>query len=135
MRRNTLTALVSVSFALTAPSGNAFADGSGDRDWVMYAEAANGNLHFYDRASVETIDTVRRVWNGLQYKTSLMGAFSFLSLVDIDCAERTEKTLQSTFFTDKNWERPAMATDRAVKPETTIAAGSPTEALANTVCD
>lgn len=135
MFRPKLATLIVFSAALTAATTGASASGGGEKEWVMYAEEPNGNLLFYDRARVEEIDTLRRVWNGVRYKTSLMGAFSFLSLVEIDCSEGTEKTLQSTFFSDENWEKAAMATDTSVKPKTKIAAGSTMEHLANLVCD
>lgn len=101
----------------------------------MYAETANGNLFFYDVSRVERIDALRRVWNGIRYKTSLMGAFSFESLLEIDCSSRTEKTLQSTFFSDKNWETAAMKTDTSVSAARQIEVGSEMEQLADIVCD
>ncbi len=101
----------------------------------MYAQEANGDAHFYDPSRVEEIDSLRRVWNGVRYKTSVMGAASFLSLLEIDCTERTEKMLQSTFFTDRNWEKPAMATDMAEKPKRQIEVGSVTEQLTEVLCD
>ncbi|SMC14393.1 hypothetical protein ROA7745_04260 [Roseovarius aestuarii] len=101
----------------------------------MYAQEANGDVHFYDPSRVERIDTVRHVWNGVRYKTSVMGASSFLSLLEIDCTERTEQTLQSTFFTDKYWEKAAMKTDMSEKPKKQIAVGSTTERLIEIVCD
>ena len=101
----------------------------------MYAEEANGDVRFYDASRVEEAGTGRRVWNGVRYKTSVMGAASFLSLVEIDCAARTEKMLQSTFFTDRDWEKPAMATDMAENPTRRIKAGSATERLTEVLCD
>lgn len=105
------------------------------RDWVLYSEEANGDLYFYDRAQVGADGTLRLVWNGTRYKTSLMGAFSRRSLLEIDCAERTEKTLQSTFFSDENWEKPAMGTDRSEKPSKQIEPGSSVDKLSGIVCD
>jgi len=108
---------------------------AGESEWVMYAEEANGDVYFYDPSRVEKTDTLRHVWNGIQYKTSLMGAFSFLSLLEIDCLERTEKSLQSTFFTDKHWERAAMMTDMTEKPKIQIKVGSTTDQLTKILCD
>ena len=101
----------------------------------MYSEQANGDLYFYDPSRVEKFESSRRVWNGIRYKTSLMGAFSFLSLLEIDCANRTEKTLQSTFFSDKNWEQAAMKTDRSESAKRQIKEDSSVERLADIVCD
>ncbi len=103
--------------------------------WVTYATEANGDVHVYDPSRVEETGTLRRVWTGIRYKTSVMGASSFLSLVEIDCSERTEKTLQSTFFTDKHWERPAMKTDTSETSKREIEAGSTRDNLAEIVCD
>ena len=108
---------------------------AGESEWVMYAEEANGDVYFYDPSRVEKTDTLRHVWNGIQYKTSLMGAFSFLSLLEIDCLEQTEKSLQSTFFTDKHWERAAMMTDMTEKPKIQIKVGSTTDQLTKILCD
>ena len=118
----------------SAPTTDASATGTADRKWIKYAEEANGNIHFYDQSRIEQIDVVRRVWNGIQYKTSLMGAFSFNSLLEIDCSSRTEKTLESTFFSDKNWEQAAMKTDTTVSANRQIEAGSTMERLADIVC-
>ncbi len=101
----------------------------------MYAQELNGDVHFYDTSRVEKIDTLRRVWNGVRYKTSVMGASSYLSLLEIDCSERTEKILQSTFFTDKHWKKPAMMTDTTEKPKRQIVVGSATERLTEILCD
>ena len=119
----------------TAATSDASAIDSEKNEWVNYAEVANGDLYFYDPSRVEKIGTMRRVWNGVRYKTSLMGAFSFLSLLEIDCSKRTEKTLQSTFFTDKHWERAAMKTNTKETANRQIEAGSTVERLAELVCD
>ena len=100
----------------------------------MYTQGSNGDVHFYDPGRVEKIDALRRVWNGVRYKTSVMGASSFLSLLEIDCSERTEKVLQSTFFTDKHWKKPAMSTDTREKPKRQISVGSATERLTEILC-
>lgn len=101
----------------------------------MYSEQANGDLYFFDPLHVEETDAVRRVWSRIRYKTSLMGALSFQSLLEIDCANRTEKTLQSTFFSDRNWEQAAMATDTTETETRQIEAGSAMERLADIVCE
>ena len=105
-----------------------------DRKWIKYAEQANGDVIFYDQSRVKSLGTLRHVWNGVRYKTSVMGASSFLSLLEIDCRKRTEKILESTFFTDKNWEKAAMQKDMAAKKKTQITVGSATERLAEKVC-
>lgn len=135
MKGTSLATLLIVSAALAATNGNALAGGAGDGEWVMYAEKANGDLYFYDPSRVERINGLRHVWDGIRYKTSVMGASSFLSLLEINCSERTQKILQSTFFTDENWENAAMKTDTREKPKRGIAVGSTTERLAQMVCD
>ena len=131
MNRTWLSALL-IGFAVSAVAPVTRAD---DSDWVKYAEEANGNLHFYDPTHVEKRGVLRHVRNGIRYKTSLMGAFSYLRVSEINCSEGTMKVLQSTFFTDEHWERPAMGTDRNEKPAKQIKAGSAEERLAEIVCD
>lgn len=121
-----------VSIALMA--GASAADAR-DGEWVQYANKPNGDAYYFDPSRVERNDGLRRVWSGIRYKTSVMGAASHLSLLEIDCAERTEKTLQSTFFTDRNWKKPAMMTDTKERPKRRIVAGSETERLVEILCD
>lgn len=133
-RTETFAGVLALAASIVPPSDAAASDGA-DNGWVKYAEEANGDLYFYDPSRIEPIDAMRRVWNGIQYKTSLMGAFSFNSLLEIDCSNRTEKTLQSTFFSDKNWEQAAMKTDTTVSENRQIEAGSTMDRLADLVCD
>ncbi len=135
MNKTTIAAFLIYSAASTITTSEASATGAGEGEWVMYAQESNGDVHFYDTSRIETIDTLRRVWNGVRYKTSVMGASSYLSLLEIDCAERTEKVLQSTFFTDKHWKKPAMSTDTREKPKRQVSAGSATERLTEILCD
>lgn len=121
MNRTGLATLLIVSAASAVATSDALVARAGETEWVMYAQEANGDVYFYDPARVESIDMVRRVWSGIQYKTSVMGASSFLSLLEINCSERTEKSVQSTFFTDKNWKKAAMKTDKTEKPKKQIA--------------
>ncbi len=135
MTKNRFEALLIALGMLVVTTSHASATETKVTEWVKYAEEANGDLYFYDQLRVEKIGALRQVWNGIQYKTSLMGAFSFVSLLEIDCAGRTEKTLQSTFFSDKHWERAAMKTNTKVSENREIEAGSTMERLAEIVCD
>ncbi|QJF52600.1 hypothetical protein G3256_16190 [Roseobacter ponti] len=130
-----MAAFVTLSAALIVAPHEATATETGESDWVIYAEAANGDLHFYDPSRVERVDMVRRVWTRVRYKTSVMGASGFRSLLEIDCAGGTGKALQSTFFTDRNWEKPAMKTDTSEKQKRRIVPGSATGRLTEVVCD
>ena len=102
--------------------------------WVEYSTRANGDVHYFDDARVQKDGNLVRVWNRVRYKTSVMGASSYQSLLKIDCAERSETTLQSTFYTDKHWTIPAMATDAMAKPKVSITADSATQPLADILC-
>ena len=135
MNRTMLAALLIASAVSIATTSDASTTGAGESEWVQYAEKANGDLYFFDASRVKRIDTLRHVWNGIRYKTSVMGAFSFVSLLEIDCSERTERTLQSTFFTDENWKRASMKTDTTETPKKRIAVGSTTESLVEIICD
>ncbi|MEL7000573.1 MAG: surface-adhesin E family protein, partial [Pseudomonadota bacterium] len=57
------------------------------------------------------------------------------SLVEVDCAQHTERVLQRTFFSDKHWEDPAMKTDTKPKRKRPIKEGSAAERLSAILCD
>lgn len=135
MKKTTLAALLIASAASIATPRDALTTCNGESAWLKYAEAANGDLFFYDPSRLEGINPLRQVCTGVRYKTSIMGASSLLSLLEIDCAERTEKVLQSTFFTDENWKKAAMKTDMTETPKKRIAVGSTTESLVEIICD
>jgi hypothetical protein len=102
--------------------------------WVEYLTAPNGDVFFYDSARVQRQDGIVTAWSRIRYKTSVMAASSYQRLVRIDCSAYTATTLQSTFYIDKDWTTPAMATDTKEKPKKDIAANSATERLANILC-
>lgn len=116
-------------------AGEASATDAREGEWVQYVQKPNGDVYYFDPSRVERDDSLRRVWSGIRYKTSVMGASSYLSLLEIDCSERTERVLQSTFFTDRDWKKPAMMTDTTERPTRPIAAGSETERLIQVLCD
>ena len=103
-------------------------------EWIEYSTRANGDVFYFDRARVQKNGKRVEVWSRIRYKTSVMAASSYQSLIRIDCVEYSETTLQSTFYIDKNWTTPAMATDSREKPTITIKARSATERLANILC-
>jgi hypothetical protein len=103
-------------------------------EWVEYLTKPNGDVFFFDNARVQKNGNFVKVWNRIRYKTSVMAASSYQSLIRIDCAEYSETTLQSTFYTDKNWTTPAMATNTREKPTVKINANSASERLANILC-
>ena len=102
--------------------------------WVEYSTVANGDVYFFDDARVLKNGNLVNVWNRIRYRTSVMGASSHQSLIKIDCSENSETTLQSTFFSDKNWTTPAMATNTRAKPKVSIKANSATQRLADILC-
>lgn len=103
-------------------------------EWVKYSTGANGDVFFYDDARVQKSGDLVNVWNRIRYKTSVMGASSYQSLLEIDCPENSETILQRTFYSDKNWTTPAMATDTRKKPGVSIKANSATQRLADILC-
>lgn len=102
--------------------------------WVEYSTRANGDVYFFDDARVQKDGNLVNVWNRIRYKSSVMGAASYQSLIKIDCSEHAETTLQSTFYSDKNWTTPAMATNTRAKPTVSINANSATQRLADILC-
>ena len=103
-------------------------------EWVEYSTRANGDVYFFDKARVQKNGNLVNVWNRIRYKTSVMAASSYQSLIKIDCSEYSETTMQSTFYTDKNWTTPAMATNTREKPKVSIKANSASERLADILC-
>ena len=132
MIEDTRTALLicSMACAFLLPSASA----AGDSDWRVYSKEANGDVHFFDPSRVEETREAHRVWIRIQYKTSVMGASSYQSLMELDCSARTERILQRTFFSDDGWEKPAMNTDFREKPKRPIAEGSASARLSEIVC-
>ena len=135
MKRHGIAAFLIALAASTFAMRDASATSPEQAEWVQYAEKANGDLYFFDRSRVEEFGASRRVWSGIRYKTSLMGAFSFLSLLEVDCINRTEQTLQSTFYSDENWEHAAMKTDTSVSAKRQIKEGSAIDRLADVLCE
>ncbi|MEM7745780.1 MAG: surface-adhesin E family protein [Pseudomonadota bacterium] len=105
-----------------------------DTRWQIYSEEANGDVYFFDASQLNPKSRLHGVWTRTQYKTSVMGASSYQSFVELDCADRTVRTLQRTFFSDKHWEKPAMSTDMTAKPKRAIRKGSATERLYDILC-
>jgi len=103
-------------------------------EWVVYSKRTNGDVYFYDAARVQKNGDLVKVWNRIRYKTSVMAASSYQSFIEIDCAGHSETILQRTFYTDKNWTNPAMATDTSKKPKAAINANSASERLADILC-
>ena len=102
--------------------------------WIEYSTGANGDVFYFDDARVEKRGNLVNVWNRIRYRTSVMGASSYQSLIKIDCSEYSETTLQRTFYTDKNWTTPAMATDTKKKPKVKISTNSASQRLADILC-
>ena len=132
MSRNRIAPSLFYSLALVFLSGGHSAADNGE--WRIYSEASNGDVYFFDESRVNSTSGLHQVWMRIRYKTSVMGASSYQSLLEVDCAERTERTLQRTFFSDKNWEDPAMSTDSKAKPKRPIQVGSATERLSEILC-
>jgi len=64
-----------------------------------------------------------------------MAASSYQSLLKLDCAANTETVLQSTFYTDKEWQKPAMATNTIAKPKTVVQPNSASGQLFSILCN
>jgi len=103
-------------------------------DWIEYATRENGDIYFFDNARVEKSTDHIKVWNRIRYKTSIMAASSYQSLLNIDCANQTETTLQNTFYTDKDWKKPAMATNMKEQSKKNFSENSSTAQLCKILC-
>ena len=103
-------------------------------DWVEYSQAPNGDVFFYDDARVLQHESEFIVWTRVRYRRSIMGASSYESLLRLNCADNSLTVVQSTFFSDDDWKKPAMATDTTVKPKKQIDKASETTILAQILC-
>ncbi len=125
---NTVAVLVCSASALSVTNAAA------ESNWSIYSEEANGDVYFFDVSRVDEVSNLRTVWQRIRYKTSVMAASSYESQLEIDCSAQTEQILQRTFFSDRNWEEPAMSPDKKKKRKRAIKKGSANERLAALVC-
>lgn len=102
--------------------------------WIDYLKKANGSIYYYDNERIKKKANFIKVWSRIRFKGSVMGAFSYQSLIRIDCTKFTETTLQNTFFTDKNWKIPAMATNMIETSKIKISKSSHTNILLDKLC-
>jgi len=103
-------------------------------EWIEYSTRSNGDVYFYDNARVEKKGDHISVWTRVRYKRSVMASSSYQSFLRLDCSENSETVLQSTFYTDSDWNKKAMATNTNAKPEEVIKPNSATEQLVKILC-
>ena len=103
--------------------------------WVKILTTANGDIYFFDKLRMQKKNNFVLVWSRVKYSSSVMGAWSYQRLIKIDCTENTETTLQDTFFTDKFWTIPAMATNKKERPKVGINPGSYADKLTEIMCN
>jgi len=104
-------------------------------DWIEYSAQPNGDVYFFDNTRVEIMDAQIGVWTRIRYKTSVMGASSYQSFLTLDCTDNSEITVQSTFYSDEHWDKPAMATNTNAKPKKKIEPNSATAQLLSILCE
>ena len=102
--------------------------------WIEYSAKPNGDIYFFDDERVEKNGEQINVWTRIRYKTSVMGASSYQSYLRLDCSENSETTIQSTFYSDKDWVTPAMAANFNAKPEKQVKPDSATAQLIDILC-
>ena len=103
-------------------------------EWIEYSTKSNGDVFFYDNTRVEKNGNQISVWTRVRFKTSVMAASSYQSFLSLDCSENSETELQSTFYTDRDWNKPAMATNTNAKPKKSVKPDSATGQLINILC-
>ncbi len=103
-------------------------------EWIEYSTRSNGDVFFFDNARIDTNGNQISVWTRVRYKTSVMGASSYQSFLRLDCSENSETVLQSTFYSDRDWHKPAMATNFEAKPKTVVKPNSATWQLVSILC-
>ena len=102
--------------------------------WIEFSTKPNGDVFFFDNTRVEKNGSQISVWVRIRYKTSIMAASSYQNHTKLDCSEHSETILQDTFYTDKDWTKPAMATNTNAKPKKTVQKNSATEQLISILC-
>lgn len=102
--------------------------------WTEFSTRSNGDVFFFDDTRVEKDSDQISVWVRIRYKTSIMAAASYQNLTRLDCSENSETILQDTFYTDKDWTKPAMATNTNAKPKKTVQKNSAMAQLINILC-
>ena len=135
MAKNKSAAVFTASMASAVLLSAAAVAGDEKGEWRTYSQEPNGDVHYFDASRVKVANNLQRVWSRIRYKTSVMGAASYQSLLEIDCSKQTEQILQNTFFSDKHWKKPAMMADKTAKPKRQIAKGSAVERLSRILCD
>jgi len=85
-------------------------------EWIEYSTKSNGDVFFYDNSRIEKNGNQISVWTRVRYKTSVMAASSYQSLLKLDCAT------------------PAMATNTNVKPKKMVEPNSATGQLIDILC-
>ena len=128
-----MVTLCALSLAPISPASQP-AESDSAAHWSVYFEKPNGDTYFFQEASSRADRGLMQVWRRIQFGASVMGAYSYQDLVEIDCSGGQEKILQVTFFSDRTWRKPAMATDTHEKPARDIQPGDPTEALFKRLC-
>lgn len=103
-------------------------------EWIEYSTMPNGDVYFYDNARIENNNDQISIWTRVRYKTSVMAASSYQSFLRLDCSENSETVLQNTFYTDRNWNTPAMATNTNAKPKKYIKPNSAAGRLLDILC-
>ncbi len=103
-------------------------------EWIEYSTKSNGDVFLFDSERVEKNGNEITIWTRVRFKTSIMAASSYQSLIKIDCSENSVIEVQSTFYTDRDWIKPAMATNTNEKPKTAIKQNSETQQLADILC-
>ena len=103
-------------------------------EWVEFSTRSNGDVFFYDSSRIEKNGNEISVWTRVRYKTSVMAASSYQNFLKLNCSGKSETILQDTFYTDKDWTKPAMATNTNAKPAKSVKENSPTFELLSILC-
>lgn len=104
-------------------------------EWIEFSTKSNGDIFFFDNARMKKNGDQISVWTRVRYKTSIMGASSYQSFLRLDCSENSETILQNTFYSDSDWNTPAMATNFNAKPKKQVKPNSASGQLVNILCN
>ncbi len=92
-----MVTLCALSLAPISPASQP-AESDSAAHWSVYFEKPNGDTYFFQEASSRADRGLMQVWRRIQFGASVMGAYSYQDLVEIDCSGGQEKILQVTFF-------------------------------------
>lgn len=76
----------------------------GESEWKIVSISVDKDTHYVDVSSIRVKDDQRRAWVRVKYGYEMTaGTKSNRSLVEFDCGDQKNRSLQTEFFKTSNW--------------------------------